>query len=1246
MPAALLRFSGVMIALLPGAAFSQTRSPVPAPPAEIVVAPDGSGNYKTVQAAFDAVPPGNTHPVRIRIKSGVYKEKLHLDADRPFVHLIGDSAEQCVLTFGDYAAMPGADGKPIGTSATPSVAIKGHDFTAENLTFENTAAPRKTVAQAVAVAVNADRVVFRKCRFLGNQDTLYANSGRQYYEECLIRGDVDFIFGNATAVFRKCRIESTGEGYVTAHSRIDPMQTTGYVFDECTLSGTAPEHSVYLGRPWRPYARVVYLHCRFGARIRPEGWNNWRDPEREKTAFYGEYDCIGEGAKTESRVGWAHRLTAEEARAYAPQTFLRGTDGWQPMRVTETPVSAAIRPSRRLSSRQAGQTTLTIPAPQIPDRVFLVTEHGAKGDGTTLNTSALQKTLDACAKAGGGTVRVPPGRYLTGPLTLASHINLHIEKGATLLLSDDPKQFTLRNNRYQDGIVAQNATDIAITGGGTIDGQGAFWWKNFVLPKNAPPGTPEPAHRPFLVVLSRCERVLVKEVTFQNSPMFHLVPQRCKDVRIEGIRIVAPESAKNTDGLDPSGWNFLITNCTFDVGDDCIALKPTGRIEEGQPACRDFLITKCTFLRGHGMSVGGQTPGGLENMTVRDCTFEGTDAGIRLKASRGAGGHVENIVAENLTMKNVKVPLVITSYYNGNSPAEGRQDPAQDPAKPVTPTTPVWRNIRFRNITATGAKTAAQFYGLAEMPIADVTLTNVHLSGRKGAEIIHARGVRFENSTVTAQTGAPVIVQDAEVTGIERSGQRAGEKTVNRVFNVRNYGAKGDGVSKDTDALEKALAACEASGGGRVVIPPGTYLTGPIHLRSRTDLHIETGAWVLFSRDHDDYPLVVTRYEGLEAVRCRSLLWGENLEEVAITGGGVFDGQGETWRPAKKTKTPPTIWASLTASGGWVDPATETWWPHRAAAEGQTAVPALQMNGKQHPPDDYRPYRDYLRPTMVELTNCRGILLDGPTFQNSPNWVIHLLLSDHIMVRNVTAFTHWWAQNGDGIDLDSCRHVVVRDSTFNAGDDGICLKSGKNEEGRRLNRPTEDVQIRNCTVYRGHGGVVIGSEMSGGVRKVLVQNCVFSGTDIGLRFKSTRGRGGVVEEVRVRGIEMEDILGAAVSFDMYYMVKDPRPEPLSERTPRFRDFQIRDISCQGAQNAILVRGLPEMPVERVVLEEIRMTAEQGVTLVNAKEITLRGVRVSARSRPALTTERVEGLKLERVEGLTEKSASRSAKEPR
>jgi pectinesterase len=245
---------------------------------------------------------------------------------------MGQDAGKTILTFDDFARKVDANGKMLGTFGSFSVSVRAKEFAADNITFENTSAPRKIVAQAVALGVDSDRAVFRNCRFLANQDTLYASSGRQYYYKCLVRGDVDFIFGNATAVFDRCEIQSTGKGYLTAQSRTSDDQTTGYVLTDCKVTAAAavPDGSVYLGRPWRPFARVVYLHCDLGPQIQPAGWLKWRPTDKDMKVFYAEYNCTGAGAATDKRVEWSKQLTQAQAEKFSKENFLKGDDDWSP----------------------------------------------------------------------------------------------------------------------------------------------------------------------------------------------------------------------------------------------------------------------------------------------------------------------------------------------------------------------------------------------------------------------------------------------------------------------------------------------------------------------------------------------------------------------------------------------------------------------------------------------------------------------------------------------------------------------------------------------------------------------------------------------------------------------------------------------------------------------------------------------------------------------------------------------------
>lgn len=451
-------------------------------------------------------------------------------------------------------------------------------------------------------------------------------------------------------------------------------------------------------------------------------------------------------------------------------------------------------------------------------------------------------------------------------------------------------------------------------------------------------------------------------------------------------------------------------------------------------------------------------------------------------------------------------------------------------------------------------------------------------------------------------------------------------------FDITRFGAVAGGKVKCTEAFARAVEACAAAGGGRVVVPAGVFLTGPIRLRSYVNLHVERGATVLFSRDFDDYPLVVTDYEGEETVRCQSPLSGEELHDVSITGEGTFDGQGEAWRPVKKWKMTEQQWAELVASGGTVDEAHQIWWPTPQALTGRDIVEQLRKSGRPLRIEDYQPARDFLRPNMVKMTRCRNLRIEGSTFTNSGAWNVHLLLCENVVVRGVTILNPWYSSNGDALDIDACRNVTVADSTFDCGDDAICIKSGKDEAGRRRGRACENILVANCIVRHGHGGVTVGSEMSGGVRNLRVTNCIFTGTDIGLRFKSTRGRGGTVENVEISNVTMSDIRHEAISINLYYFVRKVTSEPVSERTPRFKDFRISNVVCRGAKRAIEIRGLPEMPVDRIHLQNIEVSAEQGALIADASNVTLQDVRLNVQSIPSLQTHNVRNLRLENFDG--------------
>ena len=433
-------------------------------------------------------------------------------------------------------------------------------------------------------------------------------------------------------------------------------------------------------------------------------------------------------------------------------------------------------------------------------------------------------------------------------------------------------------------------------------------------------------------------------------------------------------------------------------------------------------------------------------------------------------------------------------------------------------------------------------------------------------------------------------------------------------FNIITYGAKADGITLNSKSINDAITACNRQGGGVVLVPPGLWLTGPLVLQSNVNLHLEANAVLHFTADFDQYPLINTTYEGLAAVRCQAPVSGVNLENIAITGSGIIDGGGDAWRIVKKAKLTDSQWKKLVASGGLLGEDSVTWYPSKQSYLGsKTSHAGVITPGSK--PADYTGIKDFLRPNMISISSCKNVLLEGVTFQNSPAWCLHPLLCENITLRGIYAKNPWYAQNGDGVDLESCSNGQILDCTFDVGDDGICIKSGRDEQGRKRGKPTENLVVHNCTVYHAHGGFVIGSEMSGGARNIYVSDCSFLGTDIGLRFKTTRGRGGIVENIYTANINMKDIPGEAILFDMYYAAKDPVPLagekraapkvqalPVTEATPRFRNFYINNVVCSGAEKAVFIRGLPEMPVSNIFLRNLVIKANEGISCLEATGI--------------------------------------------
>ena len=464
-----------------------------------------------------------------------------------------------------------------------------------------------------------------------------------------------------------------------------------------------------------------------------------------------------------------------------------------------------------------------------------------------------------------------------------------------------------------------------------------------------------------------------------------------------------------------------------------------------------------------------------------------------------------------------------------------------------------------------------------------------------------------------------------------------------REVNIADFGAVADGYTLNTQAFADAIAALSEQGGGRVVVPAGVWYTGPIIFKDNIELHLEQNSMIVFSDDKTLYPLHQIAFEGLDTWRCISPLTAMGVKNVAITGSGIIDGNGDGWRAVKKDKLTPPQWKKKCASGGILSDDGNTWYPSESYKFGATTGADQNVSTWDETKEDFEKMHDFLRPVLLAFHNCENVLLEGVTFQNSPCWHLHPAMCTNLIVKDITVRCPDYAQNGDGIDVESCKNVIVTGSKFDVGDDGICIKSGKDEAGRKRGIPCENIIVDNCVVYHGHGGFVVGSEMSGGVKNVMVSNCTFAGTDVGLRFKSTRGRGGVVENIWIDGISMYDIQTDPLLFDLFYGGKsasealadgdegeasDVPAKPVDETTPAFRDIHISNIVCRGARRAMFFNGLPEMNVERVTVENANIYADTGAQINESSEVLLRNVRVVPEKGAALLLNNVKHLKAE------------------
>lgn len=409
-------------------------------------------------------------------------------------------------------------------------------------------------------------------------------------------------------------------------------------------------------------------------------------------------------------------------------------------------------------------------------------------------------------------------------------------------------------------------------------------------------------------------------------------------------------------------------------------------------------------------------------------------------------------------------------------------------------------------------------------------------------------------------------------------------------IDVTKRGADNSGKTKTSAVINSLIDSLTSKGGGTLYFPSGTYFCGPIILKSNITLNLDAGATLLFSDDFDDYlPMVQSRWEDVRVKTFISPIYARGASNISITGRGHIEGQGKKWWD---------YWFKVNREN--INDCKYQKMFDELNAETIRKNPYLQK------------MKHFFRPSMILFYECNNILIEGVSMSNPPFWTIQPTFSENITIHNITIENPGESPNTDGIDPSSCRNVRISDSHISVGDDCIVIKSGRDEDGREAAMPTENITITNCTMLNGHGGVVIGSEMSGSVRRVTISNCVFEGTDRGIRFKTMRGRGGVVEDIRISNIMMRNIVKEGIVLNMRYHPTEP--EPVSERTPQLRRIHISNVSITDAKNGIAIYGLEEMNVDQVTFSDVFIQTDKGITASYAKNLIFDNVRIDAKTK--------------------------------
>ncbi|AUS04247.1 glycoside hydrolase family 28 protein [Pseudotamlana carrageenivorans] len=427
----------------------------------------------------------------------------------------------------------------------------------------------------------------------------------------------------------------------------------------------------------------------------------------------------------------------------------------------------------------------------------------------------------------------------------------------------------------------------------------------------------------------------------------------------------------------------------------------------------------------------------------------------------------------------------------------------------------------------------------------------------------------------------------------------------NKTYTITDYGAIGDGVFKNTNIINNAIKKCSQEGGGKVIIPQGLFITGPITLASDVNLHLEHGAILMFSDNAIDYPLV---YSSSGKASMPSLINGEHLKNVAITGHGIINGNGDKWRPIKKEKRTEKQWKALVKSGGELSSDGKLWFPRKGT---QIAIDLKKsLKTSQMTKSDWERVRLTLRPYTLNIENTKNMLVEGLTLMNSPHITNMLRGINGLVMNDVKVLNEWWYQNADGLDISRCQNVLLYNCTVNTGDDGICMKSsGMKGDQYRL----ENIVIKNCKVYHAHGGFVIGSNTDGRMNNIYVKNLSCSLTDIGLRFKSDVTRGGRVTNIFIEDVFMSDLLGEAISFNLNYKDNAAIPVDIDASkylAPDFDGIHFKNIYCYGAEKACIVGGVDaHLNVKNVTFVNVLIQAKKGFEANESQDITLDNVQV-------------------------------------